>query len=382
MKIAQVEVFRLAAQLSRPFHWSTGTARQRTALLVRIMTDSGLAGWGEALQPQAGPIVQNMLAPQLLGQDPMERLPLRQRMAACFPAGGGFCGLALEAIGAVDIALWDLAGKALGQPLHRLLGGAVRNRIKVYASGLYYGDRDADLASEALGYAKQDFCGVKMKIGWLPVPEDLVRVRAVCRALGETVPLMVDANQFYNRAAAIDMGRRLEDLGVFWLEEPLPMEEVEGYAHLANRLSLRIAAGENLHGPQRFYPFLSGHWISIAQPNLARIGGITEFPAIAVLAKTFGVPLALHGWGSPVLISAALHVLACLPADSGVSESHPCVQEPVLELDCTPNPLREVLPSEVLAPRNGALPIPDGPGLGVDPEESRFAPYRVRLDEP
>jgi D-galactarolactone cycloisomerase len=169
-------------------------------------------------------------------------------------------------------------------------------------------------------------------------------------------------------------------LGVYWFEEPLPVADHGGYDRLAGRLTVRLAAGENLHGRADFAPFLSDGLIGVAQPNVGNVGGITEFMAVAALAETWGVPLALHGWGSPVLNAAAVHVAACLPPCPDVPEPLSYVQEPLLEYDCTPHPLRDVIAPGALPLCQGTLPVPDGPGLGVEVDEASLQRYRVGLE--
>jgi D-galactarolactone cycloisomerase len=382
MRITSLEVLSLSAPVSE-FASAILSFGRRAATLVRVATDGGLVGWGEAIHPAAGRLVREVLAAHIIGQNVLNRRQAHRAMVTAYRPMNLQRGLMAAAIGAVDIALWDLAGKALNVPVHRLLGGAVRTRVPVYASGLYYrsGEGPAQLAAEAESYIGQGFGGVKMKIGRNAIAEDMGRIAAVRRVTGDNIRVMVDANQAYCWPAAVEMGLRLEDLGVYWFEEPIPVAELAGYRQLSSRLRIRIAAGENLHGRADFAPFLSEGLIGVAQPNVGNVGGITEFMAVAALAETWGVPFALHGWGSAILNAAAVHVAACLPPCPDVPEPLPYLQEPVLEYDCSPNPLRDVISPGALQLQNGALRVPDGPGLGVEVDEAALQPYLVDLDK-
>lgn len=383
MHIETVSVLHLAAPLARPFSWASGTARERTAILVRITTDSGLVGWGETLRPGAGRLVERVLAPRLRGEDAERRQALRERLRTGLGEDGqngenGDLGDMASALGAVDIALWDLAGKAEGVPLHRLLGAGALAAVPVYASGLYYDETgERSLESEAESYPERGFRAVKMKIGRLSLAADRKRVAAVRRAVGDDVLLCVDANQAYDPAAAEEMGAILAEHGVYWFEEPLPLACRDGYRALAARLPLRLAAGENLCGREEFADFFAERRIGVAQPNVANVGGVGEARAVAELAAEHGIPVSFHGWGSAVLFAAAVHLAASLGASLPTRGRQPL--PPGLELDCTENPLREALWPGALDRPDGTVAVPAGPGLGIDLDDTVLARWRVPL---
>jgi D-galactarolactone cycloisomerase len=197
MRIAGVETYTLQAHLSRPFGWSQGWIDHRTAGIVKVTTDEGIVGWGEGATGPAAAVVQEILSPLIVGQDPTNRNGVWQRMFQGLYNGnvaGGFGG---SAISAIDIALWDISGKAVGLPIFDLLGGRVRDKVAAYATGLYYteGEFPSRLLDEATGYVEAGFRGMKTKIGGLPIDEDVKRVGAIRNTIGPNIRLMVDANQ-------------------------------------------------------------------------------------------------------------------------------------------------------------------------------------------
>ena len=245
MKIAAIETFDLTCPLERPFGWSQGWINQRSTTLVKVSTDDGLVGWGEGA---AAGLIDGLLAPLLIGQDPMDRAGLWERMFHALYNGNNAVGLAGSALSALDIALWDLAGKATGLPVCALLGGKVRNKIAVYATGLYYteGEFPDRLLDEARGYVAAGFKGMKTKVGGLSIAEDVARVRALREAIGPDIHLMVDANEAYNATTAIRLGQKLAELDLVWFEEPVNAQDLDAYLEVKAALPMAIAGGENL----------------------------------------------------------------------------------------------------------------------------------------
>ena len=231
MKIATIETFQLSAPLERPFGWSQGWIGHRSVGLVKVTTDDGIVGWGEGCGGAAAVVVENDFGPMLIGEDPTNRIGLCQKMFAMQYNANVAVGMAGSAISAVDTALWDITGKVFGQPVYQLLGGRVRDRVAVYATGLYYteGEFPTRLPDEARGYVEAGFKGMKTKVGGLPMDEDVRRVTALREAIGPDIKLMVDANQGYNATSAIRIGNRLADLDILWFEEPVNAQDIEGY---------------------------------------------------------------------------------------------------------------------------------------------------------
>lgn len=371
MRIATIETFQLSSPLERPFGWSQGWIGHRSVGLVKVTTDDGVVGWGEGCGGAAAAVVENEFAPMLIGQDPTNRVGLWQKMFFMQYNANVAVGMAGSAISAVDTALWDITGKAFGQPVYQLLGGRVRDKVAVYATGLYYteGEFPTRLLEEAFGYVEAGFKGVKTKVGGLPMDEDVRRVAALREAIGPDIKLMVDANQAYNAASAIRIGNRLADLDILWFEEPVNAQDIEGYLQVKSALPMAIAGGENMRTRYEFAPFLSRRAYDIAQPDVINVGGITEMRNVAMTANTNGVQVNPHVWGSPVMIAASLHVASTIPPCPPSGDPEPYVQEPVMEFDRTPSLIREGLMAEPFDQTDGFLRVPDGPGLGVEIDE-------------
>lgn len=383
MKITAVETFELECPLDRPFGWSQGWTATRTVGLAKITTDAGIVGWGEGASGPAASVIHDLFAPWLLGEHAHNRLAVRQRMQhTLYNANltGGFGG---NAMSAVDIALWDIAGKVAEQPISMLLGGPVRTRVAVYATGLYYteGEFPTRLLDEARGYVDAGFRGMKTKVGGLTIDEDAARVAALRDAIGPDVHLAVDANQAYNAVSAIRMGQRLAAHDILWFEEPVGAKDRDGYARVQAALPMAIAGGEGLRTCAEFKEFLAHGVMDIAQPDISYVGGITELRNVAVLANTFGVQVYPHVWGSPVMIAASLHVAATIPPCPSAGTPRPFLQEPVMEFDQTPSAIRDTLSPQPFRQVDGHVAVPTEPGLGVEIDEAALQRFCVRYTE-
>lgn len=371
MKIAEIETFQLSAPLERPFGWSQGWIGHRSVGLVKVTTDDGIVGWGEGCGGAAAAVVENDFGPMLIGEDPTNRIGLWQKMFAMQYNANVAVGMAGSAISAVDTALWDITGKVFGQPVYQLLGGRVRDRVAVYATGLYYteGEFPTRLPDEARGYVEAGFKGMKTKVGGLPMDEDVKRVTALREAIGPDIKLMVDANQGYNATSAIRIGNRLADLDVLWFEEPVNAQDIDGYLQVKSALPMAIAGGENLRTRYEFSQFLARRAYDIAQPDVINVGGVTEMRNVAMTANTNGIQVNPHVWGSPVMIAASLHVASTIPPCPPSGDPEPYAQEPVMEFDRTPSLIREGLMAPPFDQQDGFLKVPDGPGLGIEIDE-------------
>ena len=251
-------------------------------------------------------LIEHELAPLVVGTDPAFVTATHEAMVR-ETEYHGTAGLATFGIAAIDTALWDCQGRALGVPCWQLWGG-VHTQIPAYAmvGWLNYSlDKLADIASQA---AAQGFRGVKIKVGAPTLKEDIARVEAVCAAIGDEVDLMVDANQSLTTAEAIRRGRAFQDLGCLWWEEPIAADDIDGYAALVQALDIPIATGENLYTRADFARFLRRDAVDIIQPDLRRAGGPTAMLQIGTMAAAFRRPYASHG-GGPV----QLNVMASLP---------------------------------------------------------------------
>ncbi len=368
MKIVAIETFDLTCPLEQPFGWSQGWLDQRSTTLVKVTTDDGLVGWGEGA---AASLIDGLLAPLLIGQDPMDRAGLWERMFHALYNGNNAVGLAGSALSALDIALWDLAGKATGLPVCALLGGKVRDKVAVYATGLYYteGEFPDRLLDEARGYVAAGFRGMKTKVGGLSIAEDVARVRALRDAIGPDIHLMVDANEAYNATTAIRIGQKLADLDLVWFEEPVNAQDLNAYLEVKAALPMAIAGGENLRTRYEFKPYLTRRAYDIVQPDIMHCGGITEMQRICAMANACGIQVNPHVWGSPVMIAATLHLAATLPPCPPARNAQPYMQEPVMEFDRTPSAIRQELCAVPFDQEDSFVRVPTGPGLGIEVDE-------------
>ena len=363
MKIERMDIFLLEAKLDRPFAYSRGWFDRRGAALVEITTDSGLVGWGEAFgPPRMSQGALEMLKPILIGRDPLAIEAIWQELYSRFREHGQK-GPLVDALSAIDIALWDIKGKHYSQPIHRLMGGPLRTQVPVYATGLFKrpeGDPEQYLAEEALSYLAAGYRAVKLKVGF-GLDYDVRAVRAVREAVGTETTLMIDANEAYDAVEAIKLARCVEKYDIAWFEEPVPPEDLAGYREIKAAQSIPIAGGEAEFTRFGFREILTTRAMDIIQPDICAAGGITECKKIADMANAFGVRCNPHTWGTAIAIAASLQLLAVLP-DNPLA-LNPIL--PMLELDRTEHAIRDALMSEVLRPQGGMIRIPEGPGLGI-----------------
>jgi L-alanine-DL-glutamate epimerase-like enolase superfamily enzyme len=363
MKIARVE----AVPLSIPSRygadsWALGTGGWKALefCLVRVETDAGITGWGEAFsyscrRPVAA-AVNDMIAPLAVGHEAADIEGLHATIQKRLHIFGRF-GIAAFALSGLDIALWDIAGKAAGKPLHALLGGARRERLACYASLLRYADGPlaARYSEQALG---EGFGAIKLH----EVNEKVIgAARAV---VPRNVPLLLDVNCEWSVAEAIAAGKRFVPFALDWFEEPVfPPEDGAGLRAVGEACGIPIAAGENCCFATQFAALFEARAVQIAQPSVTKVGGITEFRRVAALAATHGVRLAPHSpyFGPGAL--ATLHLIAALAPQERFEYFY-------LQADAG-------LYGERLAPKRGELPVPQAPGLGADPDAQVLERYRA-----
>jgi D-galactarolactone cycloisomerase len=365
MKITNIRAHVLEAPLSQPFAYSRAWYSRRTSLVVEIETDQGLVGWGECYGPaRINAAVVRELSGFLIGQDAMRSEFLWHEIYARY-RDHGQKGVIIQGLSGIDIALWDLKGKFLRQPVHRLMGGPIRSTVRAYATGLYRredGDPAAYLAEEAVQYRDQGFSAVKLKVGF-GVEEDVRVTHAVRDAIGPKTALMIDANHAYDSVAAIRLGRQIEDLDIGWFEEPVPPEDVDGHLRVKSALSIPIASGECEFTRYGFRELLERRAVDIVQPDTCAAGGLSECKKIADMAAAYGVRFAPHVWGTGIAIAAGLQLLAVTS-----SFTPPSLRplEPMLEFDQTEHPVRKVLLIEPIEHQNGLVAVPTGHGLGIE----------------
>ena len=388
MKIHDVTTFILEAPPADVSLYSSQTRLgRRKALLVRVRTDDGVVGWGEGgMSGPAAPVasvINAVLGPQIIGADARHRVRLWEQLYAS-TRDFGQKGTYIEALSAIDIALWDICGQASDVPIHTLLGGAFRDRVDAYATGGFYTERYRDpdaavreVAAEAEAYVQQGFRAVKIKLGLCPLAVDVARVAAVRHAVGPRVQVLIDANHAYDASTAIRLGRAIEEYDVAWFEEPVTPEDRAGYRRVRDALAIPIAGGEAEFSRFGFRDLIAGGCIDVAQPDLCGCGGFSEFVKIHALTGAFGLRLVPHIWGSAVAVAAAAHALAVLPPAPHTHEPVALQNLPIAEYDQSPNPLREELVDEPVRVEDGTLHIPQAPGLGVSVNDAVILRYAV-----
>ena len=374
MRITEVRGYHLRCTLGEPIGNAVTFFDSKEALLVEVMTDAGMAGWGEAWSSPitAAAYIRQRLAPLILGQDPTATGRLWRMMAGT--AGYDRRGSAMMATAAMDIALHDIAGKARGVPVSALLGGALRDRATAYASGPFMkpgGHPYRTVPTQVEAWAREGFRAFKPRGGFSP-REDGAMMLGLRRQLGPDAALMLDFNQGYTASAAIQAARHLQDAELLWLEEPVGPEDVAGYRTVAQAAPMAIAGGEALASLAGFRDFVTTGAMGVLQPDLAVCGGFTGVMRVAALAEAFDLPVVPHVWGAVVNYHAALQLVSVLPAcRAGTAASLPFI-----EVDVTENPLLEVL-GKPRPDSAGTIAIPDRPGLGINLSADQLKPWVV-----
>jgi len=368
MKITQV-----VCQILRIPSVEAKTASSQDALLVRIRTDEGLEGIGEAdASPEVvkavidAPFSHNIacgLRALLLGENPLESERLRQKMYR----GTMYFGrtsVAISAMAAIDVALWDLKGKHFGQPIHRLLGDKQHDRIPAYAS-ILFGRDGAETADIARHWIDVGYRAIKF--GWEPMGHseavDLDLVNGARKGAGDAM-LLIDAGCVWDARTALRRARAFADCNIEWLEEPLRQDDIDGYVWLRDRSPVPIAAGEGECGRESFRPLIDRRALDVYQVDLAR-NGFTDAAYIRSRVEEIGARLCNHCYTTPITVAASLHWLSTC-RDAFVFED--CVED---------SPLRRELTHETVQAKDGWIHVPDEPGLGVSLNEDVLKKYLV-----
>ena len=376
--IKKVTCHVVAAPVERPFTSSRGWLyKTRGSCIVEIETTDGIVGWGECYGPSAvaKAYIETQFAPRIIGRDAFDVEVIWEDLYNRIKDYGGK-GMAASALSGIDIALWDIIGKACGRPIHKLIGGAHRTEVTCYATGLYFIDMNRlveEAVEEARGYVEEGFTAVKMKIGLGDPKLDIRRVAAVREAVGDGVRLMVDANHCLTVPQAIRIGRELEALDIEWFEEPISPEDIDGYVEVTRALDMAVAGGENEMTRWGFRDLVVRKAMDIIQPDVCAAGGISECRKIATLAAAHGVECVPHAWGSVIGVAATLHFLAALPDQPPSFRPMP----PMFEFEQCENPFRDLLSKDPIVQHRGKVQVPTGAGLGIEIERSVLDRYRV-----
>ena len=381
MKIECIRTHHLRSELDEPFGFSQWYYSTRNTLWVEIIADDATTGWGECYGPAEvyEAAITAFYGPPLLGLDPLATDRLWHGM---WRSSLDFArrGVMMGAMSGIDMALWDLKGKALGMSVSELMGGRYRESVPCYATGMYFKDMPEEaligtLVAEALDCREQGFAAMKIKVGKNPA-FDVRLISAMRRALPATT-LMADANHAYDLPEAVRIGRVLDEYDFAWFEEPLSPEYELQFRQLHEKLRVPLAAGECEQTRYGFQRLLSPGGVQIAQPDLAYCGGISEAMKIRAVASSLGVNVIPHCWGTMLNLAAATHFLASGYLEPGRAEGAGAM----LELDRTPSPLRDELFETPVTIEKATAHVPTAPGLGVVVDRSALQSFRVREKE-
>jgi L-alanine-DL-glutamate epimerase-like enolase superfamily enzyme len=368
MKITQVEAFQI--------QWAASDKPSQRSAFVRIHTDLGLTGIGEASPMQGGGaslgIVARDIAPLLLGRDPLDHaVLLDQAMHTLVKLGPE--GALTGALAALDIAMWDLKGKLTGLPIYKLIGGAWKTALPFYASIGGNGDRDVEGVLRTVEARLRDKpAAVKIRFDNnrtvldADIPGDIAKARAVRELVGDGFPLAFDANNGYTFGGAIRVGRALEDLGFWWFEEPVQHYHVRAMGQVARTLDITVSAGEQTYTLAALADLIEAG-VRMVQPDIVKMGGITGLLRCAALAHAHGVELVPHQTQPTIGHMANLHVVASVLQGAKPAEWN------------DPSTRTHALFDDPPVPADGLFHLPTGPGLGLTINEAALAVRRVEI---
>jgi len=321
VKISSIKSHVLRYELDKELGYSQQYYKHRTAHLVEIETDEGITGWGECFGPgnialANKYIVEKVIQPLIIGEDPINKEYIWHKVYNLL-RDSGQKGMPIQALSGIDIALWDILAKKAKLPLYQLLGGKTNSKIPVYGYGMMLQKKSVEelcelFKKEANQIKEKNFKAMKMKVGLGP-KEDLKLVSAVREAIGDDFKLMVDANHAYNKNDALYVGRGLDEMEIYWFEEPVAPEDYDGYKELKEKLKTNIAGGEAEFTKYGWNQLIKKNCIDIAQPEVCGLGGITEYLKVSALAQSNFIPIVNHVWGSALSVAVNLHLLTSLP---------------------------------------------------------------------
>ena len=364
MKIIEIKTYLLKKKLSSTMQISRGGFAERTHAIVQVITDEGITGLGEGVgdAPLISEILKSTIAPLAIDLDPFNIQGIRQKLidsqVYLERKGSAIC-----AVSAIEMACWDIKGKALNLPVHQLLGGKIRENIPAYASDLYWEENPKNMADNASRISNLGFTCIKAHLGVASPRQESKRIEAIREAIGPNVELKIDLNGGYDFFQARQAIKAWEPYDLFWLEEPLSPNHVKGLANLRNHSSIPIAAGENEFRTHGFKHLFDNMAVDIAMPDIGRVGGLEEAKNICVLADAYGIPVSPHNYSSGILLAATLHLMA--------NSANTCW----LEIDTSNNPIYQEFLVKPLEMENGLVTIPNQPGLGVELKQDILTNY-------
>ncbi|MFV0406600.1 MAG: mandelate racemase/muconate lactonizing enzyme family protein [Propioniciclava sp.] len=370
MKISQVEVMALGVPLDEPLRWGAMEVHTKGGVIVRISTDEGVTGIGEAgfsaeYYPTVAPAITHQLAPLLIGENPLAIRHLWEKMHAATHIWGRR-GIETYALSGVDTALWDIAGKVANLPIHTMLGSDKEQVPAYFAPSL---KPASAIVTEALTAVRDGYHAIKLR-GGRGIDVDVDLVAQVAEAVDGCLTLCMDANMSYNRRDALTLAHRLEEFGVYWLEEPIACHSLEQYAldhaWLNERVGINLAGGESLFTRHEYIGLFNPRAFDILQPDAVSVGGISEAKRVADLASAWNIKCIPHiacSSGTGIGMAAGLQVILASP------------NAELMEVDAYGGPAWDGLLKQPLQLRDGDVVAPTAPGLGVelaDDAEERF----------
>ena len=364
MKITDVQAILISIPLKKPTSTSSKTMTAREYVVTRVRTDEGITGSAYTV---GGSVVvtavNDTLKPLVMGSDPFDTERLWDKMFRTTLTLGRK-GAVIRGLSTIDIALWDIKGRALNMPLYKLLG-AYTDRVPIYSSGGYYrqGESFQQMADEMAGIVERGFRSIKIKVGALSFKEEVERLRTLRRTVGDDVEIMVDANCSWNDITyARKIMRAFEEYKIGWFEEPVRPDNFRGSAELAAMFETPIATGEQECTRWGFRDLIEHRAADILQPDVAVVGGVTEWMKVAALASAYDLPVASHYFHD-----IHVHLMAAIP-NALMAEYFP------LDLDIM---VFDAVVKEPLKPEKGYLPVPQRPGLGMELIEEKLERYRI-----
>jgi D-galactarolactone cycloisomerase len=366
MKIKEIRVHLLQKKLTSSMRISRGGFDVRHHLIVEVVTDEGVTGLGEGVGNAhlIQQILTGSMIEQALGLDPMNIEIMRSKLidsrVYMEQKGSVIC-----AASAIEMACWDIKGKALNVPVSQLLGGLCRNKVEAYASDIYWEENPQKMGENALRAKELGFSLLKAHLGCKSPKEETSRVQAMRDAIGPDIELMIDLNGGYDRLQAFQATKLWEPFDLYWLEEPVSPNQAGCLADLRSRTSVPIAAGENEFRVYGFKQLFDNNAVDVAMPDIGRAGGIQETRNICALAESYGVLVSPHNYSSGVLLGATIQLMASVP------NAH------LLEIDTSDNAVYQELLIEPLEIENGFVKVPEFPGLGVELNKEVLRKYSI-----
>ncbi len=359
MKITNVKA--IALKLPEISSAADGT---QDDLIIVVETDEGITGYGEVdTAPGVGMAIVDAymshgtcygLREVVVGSDPFDYEQIWNDMwAKTYYYGRS--GPVMHVMSGIDMAIWDIMGKAVGKPVHKLLGGTYTDKVRAYASALMPDDKDS-VKKMVESYTAQGFTAIKF--GWGPlgydVHFDIEMIKTARQAAGDHVEIMIDIGKRYRLKSAMYVAKALEQLNIYWLEEPLPAEDYTGYRKLTESTTMRIATGEEESGRLAFARLINETHVDVIQPDMSRCGGLTEAKKIATMCADNNILCVPHAFKTGVLVAASIHMIASIP------------HAPFLEFSVTESAIRKELLLHPFKQKDGYVDVPQTPGLGIE----------------